>query len=195
MTFGIFLLVNLSVAEYLRNHALRKCVDARNTHTVQTAGNLIGSFVELSARVEHCHDYFERRTVLLWMHVDRYSTAVILYDNGVVLTDGHVDMGTVTGQRFVDGVVHCLVNKVVQTLFADVADIHGRTLAYSFQAFENLDVARRIRSGCLPFFFHIGDLIFLSLISEQRYIILVKRTNNLKKNNALLNCFFTLTRL
>ena len=40
----------------------------------------------------------------------------------------------------VDRIVYRLVNKMVQTLLANVADIHGRTFTNGFKTLENLDI-------------------------------------------------------
>ena len=40
------------------------------------------------------------------MHIDRNTTAVVLYDDTLVLADGYLDILTVTCQRFVDTVIY-----------------------------------------------------------------------------------------
>ncbi len=50
------------------------------------------------------------------------------------------DLGAVTGQRLVDGVIDNLVDEVVQTAFARGADVHARTLAHRFETLEDGDV-------------------------------------------------------
>ena len=55
----IFLLVDFSVAEYVGGHVSRQGVHTRYTHTVQTSGNLIGTFVELTSGMKHGHYDFE----------------------------------------------------------------------------------------------------------------------------------------
>ena len=59
----------------------------------------------------------------------------------VVRLDGHFDMVTVAGQRFVDGVVHDLVHQMVQAPRAGGADVHTGALAHSLQALQNLNFA------------------------------------------------------
>ena len=63
-------------------------------------------------------------------------------------------MVAVTGQRLVDGVVHDLIDQMVQAALAGRADIHARALAHRFQAFQDLDltgVILVVRGG-----FHVG---------------------------------------
>src|SRR5207245_5550213 len=57
----------------------------------------------------------------------------------------HLDRITVAGERLVDGVVHCLVDQMMQAVGARVADVHGGALADRLEALENLDVARGVR--------------------------------------------------
>ena len=65
-------------------------------------------------------------------------------------------MVAVTGQRLVDGVVHDLIDQMVQAAGAGGADIHARALAHRFQAFQDLDlgtgavlvVGRGLRGWC-----------------------------------------------
>ena len=87
------------------------------------------------------------------MKVYRDTTAIILYGNGIVFIDGDFYMITVAGQCLVDRVVHNLVNQVVQSLFADVSDIHGGTFTYSLQTFQYLDVTGRVIVFAVYLFF------------------------------------------
>src|SRR5690606_15795567 len=70
-----------------------------------------------------------------------WNAAAIVGDrNGIVGMDGDVNFSAVASQRFVDGVVQHLENKVMQTgAVGGVADIHAGALAHRFQAFQDLD--------------------------------------------------------
>ncbi len=59
-----------------------------------------------------------------------------------------VDLRAVTGQAFVNGVVDDFEDAVVQTAFGGVPDVHVRSLADTFEAFEFLDLG-----GVVDFFF------------------------------------------
>ena len=54
-----------------------KCVDDRDPHSVETAGNLVRVVVELAAGVQHRHDDLGGRTSLLFVVVDRDSAPVV----------------------------------------------------------------------------------------------------------------------
>ena len=74
--------------------------------------------------------------------VDGNAAAVVLDGDGIVLIDGHFDVSTIAGHRLVDGVVYCLIDKMMETFLTDVSNVHGRTLANSFQTFQHLYVFR-----------------------------------------------------
>ena len=59
LALGILLAIDFAVAEDLGDHAGGQGVDAADTDAVETAGDLVGAFVELAACMEHCHDDFE----------------------------------------------------------------------------------------------------------------------------------------
>ena len=121
---------------------------------MEAAGNFVRAFVELTAGVEDGEDDLEGAFVLFFMHV--YGDAAAVVDNGyrVVLVDGDLDVRGVTGEGFVDGVVHNLVHKVVQTAFGDVADVHCGALAHCLEAFEDGDVTGAVSLfGLLHIFF------------------------------------------
>ena len=73
------------------------------------------------------------------MHACRDASSVILYPYGVVFKYLHVYGVAEPCHGLVDGIVHHLVNEMMQSPLGDVADIHRRTLSHRFQAFEDLD--------------------------------------------------------
>ena len=57
--YAVLLFENFSLAMYLHTYIGRQCIDAGNTHPVQTARHLIGIFVKFTPGVQHRHDHFE----------------------------------------------------------------------------------------------------------------------------------------
>ena len=117
---------------------------------MQAARNLVAVLVELAAGVQFGQRNFGRRAfgLVLVVHLDAggNAAAVVHHADGVVGVDGDYDVVAVTGQRFVDGVVHDFEHQVVQAgAVRGVADVHARSLAYGFQAFQDLD--RRLAVG------------------------------------------------
>src|SRR5690606_32983971 len=71
---------------------------------------------------------------------DGDAATVVPDGDRVVLVDLHLDAVAVARERLVHGVVHDLVDEVVEAAHADVADVHRGALADGFEPFENLDV-------------------------------------------------------
>ena len=79
---------------------------------------------------------------MLVVHLDTggNTAAVVSNADGVVGVNGHHDVITVTGQRFIDGIVDYFKNQVVQAgTVGRIADVHARAFANGFQAFQNLN--------------------------------------------------------
>jgi len=123
---------------------------------VQTAGDLVGLMVELTAGMQHGHDHLKRRFFLSRMHVDRYTAAVVLNGTGTVFVDGYLDGVAETRQRLIDGVVHHLVDKVMKSAVAGVADVHGGTFADSLKALQDSNRLGIIRSDLIQHFYRIN---------------------------------------
>ena len=140
----VLLLVDVTVAEHLREHVGGERIHAAHTDAVQTTADLVGAFVELTTGVQHGHDDFQSRLVHLFVLIDGNTAAVVLYGNGVVFVDSDFDMRAIARHRLVNRVVNSFVYQMVETLFADVSDVHGRAFAHSFQSFEHLNVTRGI---------------------------------------------------
>ena len=125
---------------HLHRQPLGKGVDDARAHAVQTAGDLIASAAELTARVQHGIDDLERGAPRLRLNVDRDTTAVINNGDGVALVDRHLDLRAVACERLVNGVIHNFVNEVVQAARGRGADVHARALAHRLKPFEHLDL-------------------------------------------------------
>jgi hypothetical protein len=113
-------------------------VDGRNTHAVQAAGDLVAAAVELAARVQRGHHQLQSGYLLLRVGGDRDTPAVVAHRDTLVFANDDLNLVARTGQRLVDGVIHHLVNQVVQRLDVGAADIHTRPAAHRLQAFQDL---------------------------------------------------------
>ena len=119
-------------------------VHTRYTYAVQTSGNLVRTFVELTSGVQYGHNYFQCGFLFLLVIVYRNTTSVVLYGNRIIFVDGHFDVVAITGERFVDRVVHNFINQMVESFDTNVTNIHRGALSYRFQTFQYLDVLGRI---------------------------------------------------
>ena len=82
---------------------------------MQAAGDLIAPAAEFAAGMEHGIHDLQSRTPGLGLDIHGDTPAVVGDGDGVAGIDGHGNMLTVSGQRFVNGVVHDLIDQVVQT--------------------------------------------------------------------------------
>ena len=139
----VTLLVRVVVAPDLEIEPLRERVDDRDADAVQAARHLVGAVLELAAGVQDRQRDFSGRLAAL-VHVGRNAAAVVDDADRVVEVDRDVDFGAEAGERFVDRVVDDLVNQVMQPGRPRGADVHRRTLADRFKAFEDLDAFRAV---------------------------------------------------
>ena len=164
-------------------HPVGECVYAGNTHAVQTAGNFVGVVVKLPAGVEDRHDDFHGGDAQILVHVHGDTAAIVLHGDAVVLMDRDLHLGGIACQCFVDTVVNCFINKVMQPADAGVADIHTGAFADRFQPFQHGDLigsisglfgSRSCCRHCVFVFFHsflqICELFFLLTFIYNIYI-------------------------
>ena len=134
---------------------LAQSVDDGRAHAVQAAGDLITAAAELAAGVEHGIHDLQSRTSGLGLDVHGDTTAVVGDGDGVAGIDGHGNMLTVSGQRFVNGVVHDLIDEVVQTGGGGRTDIHTGSFPHRFQTLQNLNLLRAVFLCYFRFVRHI----------------------------------------
>jgi hypothetical protein len=112
----------------------RQSVHDRNTNAVETTRDFVGVFVEFSARVERCEYDFTRRAILGRMHVRWNATAVVDNRDAPGVFDGHEDFAAVSGECFVDRVVHDLVYEMMKPIGTRCPDIHRRSFSNRLEA-------------------------------------------------------------
>ena len=118
-----------ALARHLNGEQVGERVHAAHADAVEAAGDLVGVLVELAARVEHGHHDLDGGQPHLRVDAHRDATPVVRDRDRVVRVDHDVNMVAVARERLVDGVVDDLVDEVVQTADAHVADVHGGALA------------------------------------------------------------------
>ena len=116
----------------------------RRTNTVQTAGNFITATAEFTAGMQHGKYNFQRRLSGLCLDINRDTTTIVGDSNGITGIDGHSNIFTVSGQSFIDRVIHDLIDQVMQTGRGSRTDIHTGTFPHCFQTLQNLDLLRTV---------------------------------------------------
>ena len=165
----VLLLKNLALAMYFYPHIGRQCIDAGNTHAVQTSRYLIGVFIKLAPCVQHRHDHLQGRLIQLFVHT-RGNTAPIVSDRDrIIRMDHKIYVCTITRQVLIDRVIDDLPYQMVESLGICTSNIHARPLAHGFEPFEcrNITgiVVRRVGSNVLSLF-HIIHAIKLAKNSK-----------------------------
>ena len=121
---------------------------------MEAAGDLITAAAELTAGVEHRIDNLQSRFAGLGLDVNGDTAAVIGDGDGIAFIDDDVDLGAVSGQGFVDGVIHDLIDQMMQTGGRCGTDIHTGTLPNGLETFQHLNLAGVIG------FFNFGQNFF-----------------------------------
>jgi len=83
--------------------------------------------------MKSCHDNFSGRFPSFLVYSDRNTPAVIDDCDSVIHMDRDIDLLTKSSESFVNTVVHNFVNQMMQSLRSSASNIHGRSLANSFQ--------------------------------------------------------------
>ncbi len=113
---------------------------------MQTTGNFIGVVIKLAAGMQHGHDHFRRRNTLFFVNTGWNSATIILYRYGIISMNGDLNFTTVSGECFVDGVIHNLEYHMVQTgAVIGITDVHARAFAYRIKPFQDFDTGGVIR--------------------------------------------------
>src|SRR5215831_14516525 len=153
----VALLINFTVTLDLDFQSFRQSVDHRNTYAVQTTGNLVRSFIELATRVELRKHDFGSGDFFCLMNIDRNAAAIVDHRDTIIDVNRDINPVAITGQSFVNGVIHNLINEVMKSPFTGVTDVHSRAFSDRFEPFQNLyvigSVVRCLRSICFGHFF------------------------------------------
>lgn len=131
----IALEVHVSILEHLDFEVFGQGVDDGRAHTVQAARNFVAAASELAASVQDGEHDFNCGQAGLLLDVDGNAAPVVLDDDYVPLLDGDPDIVAVTRQRLVNGVVHNLIDEMVQPARRRGPDVHARALSDGFQPF------------------------------------------------------------
>src|SRR5690606_23496120 len=83
-TVDVSLFPDLAAAADSQDQLFRQRVHHGHTYAVQTAGDLVGVIVELTAGVQHGHDDLGSRNAFVFVHVYRDATTVVTHGDGFV---------------------------------------------------------------------------------------------------------------
>ena len=139
-----------AVSHHLHQEDIGEGVDDGDPDTMETAGNGVGTGLELATGMQRGEDGRNRRQTRLLVLVHRDTPAVVFDGHTVVFVDGDIDSSAETRHRLIHRVVDDLPDQVVKAARTGRPDIHGRALANRLETLENRDVLRLVRGRVLP---------------------------------------------
>ncbi len=153
--------IDLALTADLQLQPDGQCVDDGDADAVQTAGDLVGILVELTAGMQLGHDDFSRRDAFTGMDIRRDAATVVGDRHRTIRIERDGDEIGIAAERFVDGVVDDFVNHVMQTgTIIRVADVHAGTLAHGIKTFQDLDAVCAILGIAVVFGYgYVGHLL------------------------------------
>ena len=137
--------VHLPAPPHLHLERLGEGVHDRDADAVEATRDLVGSLVELPARMELGHDDLGRRDALAGMKLNRNPSAIVVDGNARIDVNGDSDALALARKTLVDGVVDDLEDEVVKASLRGVADVHPGALPYGFEALEDPDVLGAVK--------------------------------------------------
>ncbi len=140
----------LAAAVDLDVEALRKRVDDRCAHAVQSARRGVRAAAELAARMQLREDDLDARQPGARLDVDGDAARAVAHLDAAVGVQDDVDAGAVAAEGLVDGVVDDLPQAVHQAARVGRADVHARTLADRLEPFEHLKMMGGVLGGHNP---------------------------------------------
>ena len=81
---------------------------------MQAAGNLIATAAKFAARMQHRERDLKGALVQFGMLIHRDAAAIVRNGQGIVLVDVDLNVVAESAHGFIDGVVHQLLDQVVQ---------------------------------------------------------------------------------
>ena len=124
----------------------RKRVHATDANAMQAARHFVAVGIEFATGMKLGQHNFSGRNALFFVDVTRDAATVIHHRNRVVNVDDNVNLRAVARQRFIDRIVHNLINQVVKAGFARRPDVHRGPFAHRFQTFQHFN-----RTGIVDF--------------------------------------------
>src|SRR3989304_571739 len=107
-----------------------ECVHHRGADAVESARDLVGIVVKLTAGVERGHDGLKRRDLGLRMDADGDAVAVICDAHVAVGEERDLYFSASIRHRLVARVVKGLPDEMVETVGTGRPDVHARTLPH-----------------------------------------------------------------
>ena len=128
----------------------------RRTYTVQTTGYLVSPTAKFTAGMQNRkYDFYCGNTCFV---IDTYRNSSSVIDNSdrIIFVDRYINGIAESCQCFIYRIINDLIHQVMQSSAGCGTNIHSRTLSYSFQTFQYLNLIRAVfmfYRGIVPIFF------------------------------------------
>ena len=140
---GIAVLIDIPVPGDGDRQFLGKGIDHTGADAVQASAGLVGAVVKFTAGVQG-RKHHALRADSFFMHADRYPSPVIRDSTGTVSFKSDMDRVAEPGQMLVYGIIHDLIDQVVQSPCGNTADIHTGPGPDGFEPFQDTDALRTV---------------------------------------------------
>ena len=94
--------------------------------------------------------------------IDGNSAAVVNDRDGIIEMNGDIDFAGISGESFVDRIVHDLKDTMVETPFMGVADVHVGAFSHALQPLQFLNLGGVICLGSQLGMCELGRVGFVS---------------------------------
>ncbi len=136
--------VELSLAADRNLQPFGKRIDDRSSHSMESAGYLISSAAEFSARVQDCEYHLHCRLSRFMIDPGWDPSPVIFHCDGIICMNRHLDVSAVPGKRLINGIIHDLIYQMMKSFDGYIINVHAGSFPDRFESLQNLDLVRTI---------------------------------------------------
>ena len=119
---------------------LTQSVNNRDADAMQTTRNLVATGSKLSTCMQHRHHRFQGTFARAGMNVRRDAAAVVTDKRRAVFSENNRDLVAMPSQGLIYGIVHHLINEMMEAAGTGGPDVHTRALAHRFKPFKDLNL-------------------------------------------------------
>jgi hypothetical protein len=111
-----------------------------NTHPMQTARYLVGTFIKFSPCMEDGHHNLKCTLPVLGHEINGNSPPIILDGTGTIPADSDENEVAKGSECFIDRVIDYLIHQMVEAPVIGTPDIHCWALSYRFETLQYGDM-------------------------------------------------------
>ena len=128
--------MDLTIASHFDFEPLGNRVNALRADAVGSARVFVVALAVFSAGVQAGENEFHAGDAFFLVDIDGNAASVVANGNRTIRMNGHIDMGTMACQKFIDRVVKNLAHAMVERTFVGAADVHAGLFTHGLQSLE-----------------------------------------------------------